>query len=97
MNREGDAATAITKLGDRGRTRTGVIERSGASRQIRAGAKRMTGSGDDHRADPIISIGTLERVDELLDHHAVDGVEAIGTAQSYVANPLVDVINDGLR
>src|SRR5947209_5593433 len=55
-----------------------AIEGAPAARKVSAGAERPARSGHDDRPCRIVSIGLIERVDQIVDHLRVERIELAG-------------------
>jgi hypothetical protein len=72
------------------------VEGVGAGGKIGAGAKPAARAGDDDRSDIVVLVGLVERVDQLLLHRAVEGIELVGPVQRDGENLFGDLIFDRL-
>src|SRR6185369_10673591 len=64
--------------------------------KVGAGAEATARAGHDNGTDIVVLVGRVERVDQLLLHRAVEGVELVGPVQRDGENLIVDLVLDGL-
>src|SRR5690606_21142145 len=57
------------------------VEGVAAAAQVGAGAERASRAGDDDRADVVVLVGRIERLDQLTAHARRERVHALGSVQ----------------